>query len=160
MGVPNSNLEPSDEVERRIALTLARYLDAAPYDEQAAFEGIRLELGGWLGLLIQRHLADEPTWSAWWAIDDATPGMVEPIDAMTVSVAGVAWLLADSSAGDRHPFSGTLSLASSRETLASHVIRFGDTAVGLGPNPIADRVRSRWPDVANWVFTWVRPTPS
>jgi hypothetical protein len=160
MGVPNSNLMPSDEVERRVALTVARYLDGAPYDEQAPFEGIRLELGEWLGMLIQRHLADEPTWSAWWAIDDATPGMVELIDAMTVSVTGVVWLLADSSAGDRHPFFGTLSLASSRETLASYVIRFGDTAVGLGPNPMADRVRTRWPDVASWVFTWVGPTPS
>jgi hypothetical protein len=160
MGVPNLDPTPSDDVERRIALTVARYLDAAPYDGQAAFEGIRLELGGWLGLLIQRHLADEPTWSAWWAIDDATPGMVEPIDAMTVTVAGVAWLLADSSAGDRHPFSATLSLASSREVLGSYVIRFGDMAVGLGPNRMAERVRSRWPDVANWLFTWVGPAPS
>lgn len=86
--------------------------------------------------------------------------VVEPIDAMTVSVAGVAWLLADSSAGDRHPFSATLSLAPSRGALASYVIRFGDTAVGLGPNPMVDRVRSRWPDVASWVFTWVGPTLS
>ena len=81
MGVPKSNLTPSDEVERRIALAVAGYLDSSPYDDQVAFEGIRLELGGWLGVLIDRHLADEPTWSAWWAIDDATPGVVEPIDA-------------------------------------------------------------------------------
>jgi hypothetical protein len=158
--LPNSNLRPTDdEVERRIALTLARYLDGAPYDEQAAFEGIRQELGEWLGLLIHRHLADEPTWSAWWSIDDATPGIVEPIDATTVNVAGVAGLLADGSAGDRQPFSATLSLASSQNALVSYVIRFGDKAVGLGPNPMADRVRSQWPEVANWVFEWERPAP-
>jgi hypothetical protein len=157
--VPNSNPRPSDdEVERRIALTLARYLGSARYDERAAFEAIRVELGEWLGLLIHRHLADEATWSPWWAIDDATPGVVEPIDATTVSVAGVAGLLADSSAGDRQPFSATLSLGSSRQALGGYVIRFGDVAVGLGPNPMADRVRNRWPDVANWIFTWVRPT--
>jgi len=155
--VPDSNLRPSDEdVERRIALTLARYLDGAPYDERAAFEASRLELGEWLGLLIGRHLADEPTWSEWWAIDDATPGVLDTVDATTVMVAGVAGLLADSSVGDRQPFSATLSLASSREALANYVIRFGDTAVGLGPNPTADRVRNRWPDVANWLFTWKR----
>lgn len=111
-------------------------------------------------MLIHHLLEDEPTWLAWWALDDATPSLIEPVDAETVRAAGVAWLLADSSAGDGQPFSATLQLAASRDALASYQIRFGDQAVGLGPNPAAERVRRGWPDVEEWIFEWAGPVPA
>ena len=148
------------DVESRIAQALAKYMDSVSYDERAAFESIRADLGIWLGVLIDRHLEDEPSWSAARAIDDASPSVMDPIDALTVHAAGVAWLLADTSAGERHPFSARLHFAPSREALANYEIRFGDQAVGLGPNPSADRVRRRWPDVADWIFVWEQPSPA
>jgi len=54
-----------DEVDRHVAVAVARYLDGVPYDAEAARQAVGAELGDWLGLLILQHLRGEATWSRW-----------------------------------------------------------------------------------------------
>jgi len=147
--------ESDRDVERRIAIAVARYLDGATYDQEAARLDVSKDLADPLGQLILRHVAEMELWSPWWSIDYAAPDLMEPVGPMTVEVIGFVWLEVDG-ANDDQPFRATLSLDQSRLALASYAIRFGDAAVGLSPTP-DDRRRRLWPDVDDWLFTFTGP---
>ena len=148
--------ESESDVESRIAMALARYLDGATYDEEAARLDVSTDLAEPIGQLIFRHVVEEELWSSWWSIDQTAPDVMERAGPMTVEVIGFVRLDLDG-AYVNQPFRATLSLAQSRHALASYVIRFGDAAVGLGPTPGDDRRRRLWPDVEQWLFTFTRP---
>jgi hypothetical protein len=137
-----------DEVDRHVAIAVARYLDGVSYDAEAAHQAIAVELGGWLGRLILQHLLGETSWSRWWSIDDAHPDQMDPVGPLTVEASGVAYLLPSG----EQPFAATLTLDASRTRLASYLIRFGDAAVGLSANAEDERLRRHWPEVRNWLF--------
>ncbi len=134
-----------------------RYLMGAVYDEQAAFDDVAAELSNPLGYLFYRHLADEEDWFGW-AIDDALPSWMEPIDPSTARMTGVAWLLTggDALVHPSQPFEAMISLTAARTALDSYRLRFGDAAIGLGRG--SDRLRRSWPDVDRWLFEFTRPT--
>jgi hypothetical protein len=147
-----------DPVEQGIATSVVRYLDGAAYDESAAFQAVVPELAAWLGRLFERHVVEEGAWSSYWAIDDAVPSVMERIDGDTVHIAGIAWVLADSSARTSQPFNATIRLTLTRDALSAYTLRFGDVAIGLRSGPAADRVPRSWPKVEHWLFEFTRPT--
>lgn len=143
------------EVEHRVALAVARYLDTASFDEFAAHRVAMPELGDWLGALIQLHLEQELSWPPGWTIDDAAPGWLEPVGDSTVRVAGLAWLLTDEPGGaQQQPFTGLITLAPARDSLSSYQLNFGDATVGLDSRASSERDRRDWPTVARWLFTF------
>jgi hypothetical protein len=147
-----------DRIEHGVATALARYLNGAAYDESAAFHDVVPDLSLWLGALLARHLTEEERWSPYWAIDDASPDMMEGFDADTVRMTGVVWLLADDSAHPSQPFQATIRVAPSRDALASYTLQLGDAAIGMGRDPSLDHLRRSWPAVDRWLFEFSRPT--
>ena len=143
------------EVEHRIAVLIAGFLDSAAYDEEAAHEAVVPDLSAWLGALFDLRLEDEPSWPASWTFDDAAPSWTEHEDRSSVRLGGVAWLFSDTAEGERQPFSGEFTLAPSRDALAHYRLHIGDAKAGLAPQ--RDRARRRWPEVESWLFTFEGP---
>ena len=143
------------DVEHRVAVAVARYLDTASFDEVAAHTVAMPELSTWLGALIQPHLEQELSWPAGWTIDDAAPGWMEPVGDSTVRVAGLAWLLTDERGGaQQQPFAGLITLAPARGSLSSYQLNFGDATVGVDSRASSERDRSEWPIVSRWLFNF------
>ena len=143
------------DAENMVAVAVARYLDTAVFDEFAAHSIAIPELSDWLGSLIQRHLEQEPSWPVGWTIDDAAPGLMQPVDESTVLVAGLAWLLTDDQAGPfQQPFAGSITLGPTRDALSSYQLNFGDGAIGVDPRASPARKRRDWPNVSEWLYAF------
>ena len=79
---------------------------------------------------------------------------MDPVDAYTVGVAGVAWLLTDSGGGAQQLFAGTITLGADRESLSAYHLTFGDAALGVDTRASSERDRREWPHVSRWLFTF------
>jgi hypothetical protein len=137
----------------RVAAAVARFLDGARYDESAARADVAPDLNAPLARLIAMRLAGEEVWSRWWTVDDAWPESMAAVDDLTADVAGIAWMLGDSSLGVRQPFKVRVRLPPTRDAVEGWTLWFGDADVGLAPPERSHRRQvDAWPAVDQWVF--------
>ena len=138
----------SNEAPGHVARALTRYLDGEQFDAGAAMSDVMGDLCSWLGIYVDGIVRRSEQWSPWWAIDDACPHWIERDDDGAVRIHGIAQVLGDSSISTDQPFDVTVRLGSTRSTITSGLVRFGDADAGLRH----DGPRKRWPDVTAWVI--------
>ena len=140
------------KVERLVADGVSAIL--AGDSEDAHRDGIFTDP---LGRMFHELVADVPSWSRYWWIDDALPELVTKVDDRTVELAGI--FIPGDDRGEQwvQPFEATLSIDSSTRRIIAYRISLADDEVAIDAVSWGAKRPKHWPDVRRWAYTFEWP---
>jgi hypothetical protein len=105
-----------------------------------------------LGRMFRELLADMPSWSPYWWIDDALPERVIRVDDITVELAGI--FVPGDDRGNQwvQPFRATLSIDASGCRVAAYHISLADEVVAIDAVSWGAKRPKHWPTVTRWAY--------
>jgi hypothetical protein len=110
-----------------------------------------------LGRMFQELVADMPSWSRYWWIDDALPELVMQVDDRTVELAGIFIPGDDRSHQWIQPFQARLSIDPSAGRIVDYHVSLADDEVAIDAVSWGAKRPKHWPNVRRWAYAFDGP---